>query len=239
MHNPSFSYKSMLKSKIMKKIIFQVVPVALLVWIAACSALKSEPEAPPSYYKIKKLLILPFKNITDMYGEAEIGRCPLCGVTFLTGKVPDSALILMTKHLVSWLKQYTDFELVTLTSGEVLLPDFIFGAKKKIHAAKLIVETGRKYGADAVAAGYIYRFDQRVGNRYSVDSPASIAFGIHIVDVETGRVLWAAHFDEKQHALSDNLLDIGTFIKRKAGWVTAEEMAVSGLEEKLKTLPKP
>jgi len=130
----------------MKKIIFKAVPVALLVWIAACSALKSEPEVLPSYYKIKKLLILPFKNITDVYGESETGRCPLCGVTFLTGKVPDSALIFMTEHLVSCLKKYTDFELITFNSAEVVLPDFISGAEKKIHGIKLIVDGGRAHG---------------------------------------------------------------------------------------------
>jgi hypothetical protein len=48
--------------------------------------------------------------------------------------------------------------------------------------------------------------------------------------VNSGRVIWSGHFDETQQALNENLFQLGKFIKRKARWVTAQEIAVSALE---------
>ena len=103
----------------------------------------------------------------------------------------------------------------------------------------LLIEAGRFANADLVLAGYLYRFKQRVGTGYAVESPASVAFSIHLINISDGRILWSGYFDETQHSLSDNLLEIGSFFKRGAKWITSEEMAVSGLEELLKTFPKP
>ncbi|MBW1812882.1 MAG: hypothetical protein JRJ39_04170 [Deltaproteobacteria bacterium] len=121
--------------------------------------------------------------------------------------------------------------------------DLISKNNQSSSELELLMEAGRAANADAVIVGYLYRFQQRVGSRISADTPASVAFGIHLIDVKTRRQLWEGHFDETQRPLSENLFNIGKFIKRKASWVTAEEMAaeemaVSGLEELLETLPK-
>ena len=76
-----------------------------------------------------------------------------------------------------------------------------------------------------------------MGTEYAVSSPASVAFDLHLIRVKDGRVLWSGHFDETQRPLSDNLFHLGAFLQRKAKWVTAKEMAVSALENMLKTFP--
>jgi len=40
--------------------------------------------------------------------------------------------------------------------------------------------------------------------------------------------------DETQRPLSENLFEIGSFIKRKGEWVAAEDLASSGLESMLR-----
>jgi hypothetical protein len=70
-----------------------------------------------------------------------------------------------------------------------------------------------------------------------VDKPASVAFDLHLVRVRDGRVAWTGKFDETQRPLSDNLLKIGTFFKRGAKWLTAEELASAGMGETLTALP--
>lgn len=110
--------------------------------------------------------------------------------------------------------------------------------KKELSERDILVEIGRALYADAVLVGHVYRFKDRVGTRYSVDSPASVAFDIHLVDVSNGSMLWVGHFDETQRSLFENLFKIGTFLRRKGTWITAEEMAVSGLEDVLQALPK-
>jgi len=48
--------------------------------------------------------------------------------------------------------------------------------------------------------------------------------------------LWTGRFDETQGTLFENLFKIGAFLKRKGAWVTVDKMAVSALEDMLKTL---
>jgi len=55
--------------------------------------------------------------------------------------------------------------------------------------------------------------------------------------VVDGRVLWSGHFNETQRSLSEDLYQLETFIKRKASWITAREMAQAGLEDILDTFP--
>ena len=46
-------------------------------------------------------------------------------------------------------------------------------------------------------------------------------------------MIWNGHFEETQKPLSENVLDLGMFIKRKGSWVTADELAQGGLEDLL------
>ena len=78
----------------------------------------------------------------------------------------------------------------------------------EIAEAAFVAEAGRKLGADAVMVGHIYRFVDRVGGKYAAESPASVAFDLHIVRTADARVLWTGVFDETQKPLTDNLFNI-------------------------------
>jgi len=185
-----------------------------------------------------KLLVLPFHNMAAVYGTNKHVRCPICGKVFITGEVPDKATEYLSNKLVSMLrkKRYSQ-KMVTSNSqwGDV---DLMLKKNRNLSDREMVVAAGRSAKAEAVMIGYLYRFRQRVGTRLSVDTPASVAFGIHLIDVKTGREFWKGHVDETQKSLSENLFNIGSFIKQKASWVTAEELAVLGLEEILETLPE-
>ncbi|NNL40929.1 MAG: hypothetical protein HKO79_00385, partial [Desulfobacterales bacterium] len=168
--------------------------------------------------------------ITMIYGKGETVRCPVCGKVFITGVVSEDAMDKLTNHLVSNLKTQKNYKIMTLSTT---------GEEQTIADRNFIVEKGRDINSDAVITGYVYRYIERIGTRYSVKSPASVAFGIHLVSVKNGRILWSGHFDETQYSLSENLFNLKAFIKRKGSWITADEMATSGLEEILKTFPNP
>jgi len=185
-----------------------------------------------------KLLVLPFHNMSELYGKDKNVRCPICGKVYITGEVPDKAKDYLSDKLVLRLRQDKHYNKMVASGSQWGDFDLISKNNQSSSELELLMEAGRAAGADAVIVGYLYRFQQRVGSRISVDTPASVAFGIHLIDVKTGSRLWKGHFDETQRSLSENLFNIGKFIKRKASWVTAEEMAVSGLEELLETLPK-
>ena len=43
-------------------------------------------------------------------------------------------------------------------------------------------------------------------------------------------------FEEKQEGLVDNLMNVGTFFKRRGQWVTAEELTEDGMRKAVKDM---
>lgn len=207
--------------------------IAVILAVIILSGCMSKETAPESDYNLsgtEKILVLPFRDMTMIYGQDASVRCPVCGMVFITGRVPADAAERLTNSLVSNLKIRKKYKIVTSS---------LVSEEQTFSERKLIVKKGREYKADAVIAGYIYRYKERVGNRYSVKSPASVAFGIHLISTEGGRIIWSGHFDETQRSLSENLFKLKKFIKRKASWITADEMATNGFEDILSTFPNP
>ena len=190
----------------------------------------------PPPFGIKKILIFPFKDMSAVYGGNVNTRCQLCGNIFMTGKVAEGADRMLTEQLFVFLKDRKDIKLIPTSQAQGVLSDLLSGNKNSLSERNLLIETGRVLDADAIMAGYIYRFRERIGNKYSVDLPASVAFDIHLIRIADGRLLWSRHFDETQRSLSENLFQLGTFLKRKGRWITAQEMAMSGMETILKSL---
>jgi TolB-like protein len=212
--------------------------ITLILLLSACKSNVVIPEAPAAKSSIEKLLILPFKDLSSLYGKNVNVRCPLCGNVFSTGDVEIFAVDVLTDRLISIIKGRKDFELIPPGQAQGAMSVLLSADKSELSERDILVKIGRALYADAVLVGHVYRFKDRVGTRYSVDSPASVAFDIHLIDVSKGSMLWVGHFDETQRTLSENLFKIGTFLRRKGSWITAEEMAVSGLEDALQTFPK-
>jgi hypothetical protein len=207
-----------------------------LFLLAACHSNLIVTETHFALSGTEKMLVLPFRNLTEEYGKEGIVRCPLSGTVFMAGEVMEGSEQRLTDQLIHILNNSTDFSLVFSNQPEAMSV-FISYAESKFADRDFLVKAARKAKADIVLTGYIYRFRQRVGNQYAIQSPASVAFGLHLIKVEDGSNVWYAHFDETQSSLSENLFGLKQFFKRKAKWITAEEMAISGLEDMLKTLP--
>jgi len=208
--------------------------LAVMVFFSACGGDTIVKGNPPNLIGIEKILILPFKDMATVYGESANGRCPVCGKVFTTGEVAEGAAVMLTEHLFDLLKDRKDIELIPSSQAQGVMSGLLAGSNKTVQERDLQLEIGRALNADAIFVGYIYRFRERVGNEYSVDLPASVAFDIHLIRVIDGRVLWSAHFDETQRPLSEDLFRLNLFLKRKAKWITAKDMAISGLKDMLK-----
>jgi hypothetical protein len=215
-------------------VLLKVFILTGIVFFSACGGDNIVKEKPPNLYGIEKILIIPFKDMASVFGESANGRCPVCGKVFTTGEVAESAAGMLTEHSFILLKGRKGIQLIPSSQAQGVMSGLLAGSNKTLQERNLQLEIGRALNADAVFAGYIYRFRERVGGEYSVDLAASVAFDIHLIRVEDGRVLWSAHFDETQQVLSDDLFQLGLFLRRKAKWITAKEMAISGLEDMLK-----
>ena len=221
------------------KYLIEAFLLSLMVFLSACGKTNIAKEKPATLYGINNILIFPFEDMSVVYGENKDVRCPVCGKVFTTGKVSIGAADMLTEHLSMVLDKRKDVHLIPSSYAQGVMSDLLAGSKKEFNEKDLAIETGRILHADAVIVGFLYRFQDRIGTEYSVNLPASVAFDLHLIRVKDGRVLWSGHFDETQRPLSDNLFRLGTFLQRKARWITAKEMAFSGLEEMLKSFPGP
>ena len=75
----------------------------------------------------------------------------------------------------------------------------------------------------------IYRFQERRGGDFSVERPASVGFHVHYFD--RNGLVKVFVFDETQQPLSENVFGLFTFLKRKAKWITAGELAREGVRK--------
>jgi hypothetical protein len=156
-----------------------------------------------------------------------------------TGFVPESAGLFLTFQLVSLMENNQTYTIYSSDGSEDLLSGLSGTDNAASSHLNLYVSAGKRAGADAVLIGHIFRFKERKGNRASVETAASVAFDLHLIDVDSGKIVWTGNFDLTQRPLSENLLDLGSFIKRRASWVTAEELALGGLEDMLRRFPQP
>ena len=67
-------------------------------------------------------------------------------------------------------------------------------------------------------------------------NPASVVMDLYLLDVKAERLVSRYHFDETQKGLSENLLDMGKFMRRKGEWVSADALAKEGLEAGLREM---
>ena len=95
---------------------------------------------------------------------------------------------------------------------------------------------GREVAADGVLFGEIETYKERVGSDYAADSPASVAFTLHLLDLKSGQVIWTAHFSKSQKSLSENLFDVAAFVQNSGRWVRAHEIAEEGVDQAIDNL---
>jgi hypothetical protein len=225
------------KQRLQKALQVQIIAAVCLFLLFACTSPQAVPETSEAPYRIKSILILPIRDISAVYGANKSIRCPVCGKVITTGDVSSGAAEFINGNLFSYLEDNREFKLIPPGQAQGVLSGLLSDDETNLSERDLLLETGRALKADAVLAAYLYRFRERLGSSYSVTSPASVAFDIHLIRLIDGRVVWSGHFDETQKALSEDLYQLETFIKRKASWITAREMAQAGLEDLLKTFP--
>ncbi len=190
---------------------------------------------------LKKIVIIGFRPISPIFKGSSFVRSPISGNTFRGGKVSEDIATCMTEFLVERISEERNLELITpdIVKKEFLdIHQVIDSTYRKDILLEYIKQIGKTFDADAVILGYVFRWEERVGSDFSSISPASVAFGLYLIDTEKGEVIWKNEFDKTQQSLSENLLEIKTFIKGKGRWLTAEGLAKIGLSEMVKKLLK-
>ena len=205
-----------------------------------CHAPSSKP--PSIGFKtpgIKQVLVLPFENMTAIYGENASLRNPISGKVFVTGYVEKDAENDLTRLLIDNVRDLKSYRLIPPERAEGMVALTSKNKFKEQDQHREVIQVGKQLGSDVVLIGHVYRFKDRIGSEYAAKAPASVGFDLNMVNTHNGTLIWSGHFDETQKALNENLFLINEFFKRRGQWITAKQMASAALKELVEKMPRP
>ncbi len=181
------------------------------------------------------LAILPFL-IERMDDPSRGAVCPVCRGVYKSGNILHGSQRTLTQLLQQKMDILETFRILPLEKVEDVFSKRERG-QFELRPLRSAIQLGKELDVDFIFVGYLFRFEERIGSRIGVDRPASVGFDVHLLRVKDGKRVWDGKFDETQQALSENLLKMGSFVRRKASWLTAEELSSVGMDEMLKQLP--
>jgi hypothetical protein len=216
-----------LRSRWLRSLFFLIFTLGLTIpWVHEAKA-----EMKPS------LAILPF-FIERGEDPGRGAICPICKRVYGSGEILPGSQNTLTRLLQEKMEAIGTFKMLPLEKMEEALSQ----RDKKEFEEKLIplsIQLGKELSVNFMIVGHLFRFEERIGSAIGATKPASVGFDIHLFRLRDGIEVWRGSFDETQRPLSENLFKIGSFLRRKASWLTAEELASVGMDEMLKRLPVP
>ena len=183
------------------------------------------------------LAIVPF-IIERVEDRARGAVCPICGGLYGKGNVLAGSQIYLTRLLQEKMEAMGTFKLLPPEKVEEALSESD-RRQFDLNPMRSSIRLGQTLDVDFIFVGFLFRFEQRVGSSIGVDKPASVGFDVHLIRLKDRKMVWTGKFDETQRPLSENLLKMGSFVRRKASWLTAEELSSVGMDEMLTRFPGP
>jgi hypothetical protein len=191
-------------------------------------------EIPP----IKNLVVFGFRPAIPVGDQPDVYRDAVTDGVHMAGPVPENVAYHMTQMLFDRLSETGAFTLSPPGKARGVFARIIDSdPAARLRGTEVLREVGRSLQGDAVVAGTIYRWRERVGADYGVERPASVAFSLYLVDSREGAVLWRGQFDKTQKSLTENIFDLSIFSRSGGKWLTAEQLSLIGLEQLIKDMP--
>lgn len=189
------------------------------------------PLVPKALAEVKpSLAILPFLIAREAV-------CPICKGVYRRGEILPGSQNTLTQLFQQKMEAIGTFKVLPMEKVEAAFSHWEKRQFEEKPGASSI-QLGKELNADFLFIGFFFRFEERIGSSLGVEKPASVAFDLHLLRLRDGVEVWKGKFDETQRPLSEDLLKIGSFFRRKASWLTAEELASVGMDEILRRLPE-
>jgi hypothetical protein len=197
--------------------------------IVLISNIASRAETKPS------LAILPF-FIQRGEDPGKGAPCPICKGVVLRGEIVPGSQNTLTRLLQQKIDSTGTFKVLPLEKVEEAFSQ-IKRRQFELKPLRSFIHLGKTLDMDFIFIGILFRFEERIGSHIGAEKPASVGFDVHLIRLKDEKMVWAGKFDETQRPLSENLLKMGSFVRRKASWLTAEELSSVGMDEMLMRLP--
>ncbi len=181
------------------------------------------------------LAILPF-FIQRGEDPGKGAPCPICKGVVLRGEIVPGSQNTLTRLLQQKMESTGTFKVLPLEKVEEAFSQ-IERRQFELKPLRSFIQLGKTLDMDFIFIGILFRFEERIGSHFGAEKPASVGFDVHLIRLKDEKMVWTGKFDETQRPLSENLLKIGSFVRRKASWLTAEELSSVGMDEVLMRLP--
>lgn len=90
---------------------------------------------------------------------------------------------------------------------------------------------GKAHKAQVLLVPYVLHWHEREGSKAGVTHSAEVRVEFFLLNIDAGSLMARSVFDEKQRSLTENFLEIASFVKRKGAWVSATDLAVEGMQK--------
>jgi hypothetical protein len=201
---------------------------------AADVSAQSEPISP--VLKRERLAVMPF--LQGKYGTdlTSVLNCPLCQLNYDPALVRPGCDKTLTQYAQEALERR--HEEMTIPLNQVVAEYTRISINETKDTPLMISrELGKRINADYIFLGTVWRYIERKGSPLAIESPASVAFAVYLVEVTSGQLLWTETFSETQVSLSENVLQAKEFFDRGGRWLAADELARFGMKEVFKRFP--
>jgi hypothetical protein len=183
------------------------------------------------------LAIFPF-FIERVKDPARGAICPICKGVYRQGDILPGSQNTLTRLLQEKIEAAGAFKILPSEKVEEALSKSD-RMQLEVKPMRSLIQAGKILNVDFIFVGYLFRFEERIGSNIGVEKPASVGFDVHLIRLRDEKMVWIGKFDETQRPLSENLLKMRAFVRRKASWLTAEELSSVGMDEMLKRFPGP
>ena len=189
--------------------------------------------------QIGKVVVAGFYAASSQGDGPGFIRDPISGTVLVAEPVPEDIVQRLSNVLFEKVSTEKGFDCVSPAQAKWAFSSVV-RSEQDLGASTLgiLQKVGDSFKADAVLAGYIYRWREREGSDFAANRPASVAFSLLLISTAEGRILWRGKFDKTQRSLSENILDLATFRESGGRWSTAEKLSLLGIRNLLAEMPE-
>lgn len=204
------------------------------------SAAATPPEQQAVYVEFTRMAVMPFfvgarqPNVDEAMDKTL--SCPVGQLCLGTPGIEPGAGRAVTRMVYDELRLRFGDQIVSLDDSRSAYAEAAMNEDADT-ARVLARRLGRRLNADYVVIGTIWRYRDRGAVPGMPESPASVAFALYLVEVDTGRRVWRAIYDETQRPATDHLLQARKYLKMGFRWLSAKELARHGVKQVLEGFP--
>lgn len=193
--------------------------LTMLALLSGCARTTAQVQ-PEELLPIKTIVVLPVEILSD--GQSRPAK---------EMQQLEKGQMLLDSMLAEYFSDRKDIAILTPGQRDALEKEML---RCRTSA---IVTMCRSKVADAVLLCTLQRFTEREGSEYSIVNPASVAFDYKLVHAETGQTICSGTFNETQQPLLSDMFQFFKKAKRGVKWLSAEELARDGFQQKIADCP--